>query len=273
MNHEKNDYNGVDDSFTEKDPLNTELEVQIVEERSVSDKCLDVLRNITVEPSMLLFIMAAMISMLTTQNVSLEKACRVNLNFTDEVCTSMRLQEKDNQNEFERSVQRLITKLTAQRTYISATFPTLMALFVGSYSDKTGHRKLFLLVPVTGQLLMCISNMINVYFFNELKLEVLIFTEAILEGFTGGWCVLFLSAFSFVCAITNNEDRTYRMGLINFAMTVGFPVGMGVSGVLLKYGGYYGGYGTAAALHTINLIYNAFVLKDPERTKEQRKVN
>ncbi|XP_045446546.1 solute carrier family 46 member 3-like [Melitaea cinxia] len=60
------------------------------------------------------------------------------------------------------------------------------------------------------------------------------------------------------------------MGLINFSVTVGFPIGMGLSGILLKILGYYGCFGIVSSLHFINLVYTVFILKDPERTHEQK---
>ncbi|KAJ0180104.1 hypothetical protein K1T71_004695 [Dendrolimus kikuchii] len=258
------------EEFTEEDPLEENVANKEAK-RPFFQTCLFVLENVTVEPSMCLFIMGALIAMLTTQNLNLEKACRVNLNYSDEICTSLKTQEISNQNEYEKNAQILLASALAWRTYLSATIPCIIALFVGSWSDKTGHRKMFMIISMIGQFLICINNMINVYFFYELRLEVLVFSEAILEGFTGGWCVCFLSAFAYIGAVTTDETRTFRIGIINFCLTVGFPIGMGLSGVFLKNYGYYGSYGLAASLHFLNIVYNVFILKDPKRSKEQKK--
>lgn len=257
--------------FSETDPLRDD-EPKAEHKRSFGKTCSHVFNNITVEPTMLLFVMSAMIGMMTTQNLNLEKACRVNLNFTDDVCNSLKAQNVDSQNQNERDAQKLLASAMAARTYISATVPCVLALFAGAWSDKTGHRKMFLIISIGGQFLICINNMINVYFFMELPLQVLVYSEAILEGFSGGWCIFFLSAFSYISAITTDETRTFRMGLINFSLTVGFPIGMGLSGVMLSNFGYYGCYGFAASLHLLNMSYNIFVLKEPARSKDQKKV-
>lgn len=265
------DSNLAEKEFTEKDLLRDE-ELEGEAEKSFGESCSHVYRNITVEPSMLLFVMSAIITMMTSQNLNLEKACRVNLNFTDEVCDSLKAQDVDSQNPNEREAQKLLASAMAARTYITATVPCLLALFTGSWSDKTGHRKIFLVISLSGQFLLCINNMINVYFFRQLSLEVLVFSEAFIEGFSGGWCVFFLSAFSYISAITTDKTRTFRMGLINFSLTVGFPIGMGLSGIVLKNFGYYGCYGLSASLHLLNIYYNIFILKEPPRSKEHKKV-
>ncbi|XP_022816276.1 solute carrier family 46 member 3-like [Spodoptera litura] len=263
----KEDTNNED--FTEEHPLKGNGEAEV--KRSFKDKVVYVFKNITLEPSLSMFVLSAMILMTASQNLNLDKACRVNLNFTEEICHSLRMQEVDSQNEYERETQKLLARALSWRTYLSATIPCILALFVGSFSDRTGHRKFFMMVSITGQLLIGINNMIHVYFFNELPLEALIFSEALIEGFTGGWCICFLTAFAFISTITTDETRTFRLGLVSFSVTVAFPIGMGVSGILLKKIGYYGCYGLTSGLQFLNLMYIVFVVRDPKRNKEQKK--
>lgn len=273
-----NSENGMKmEEFSETDPLrqlNEPKERQNEEiKRTFKENCSYVMKNITVEPTMFLFIFAVVTGVLTSQNLNLEKACRVNLNFTTEICDALKAQTLGEQNIYERDVQRLVAAAMAWRTYITATIPCLLALFIGSWSDKTGHRKIFMFTPIIGQILVNINGVINTYFFYELSLEVIVFSEAVLDGLSGSWCVIFLSIFAYISAITTNENRTFRMGLISFSLTVGFPIGMGLSGTLLKSFGYYGCYGLVTCLHFINLVYICFILKDPERTPEQKLVS
>ncbi|GBP87766.1 hypothetical protein EVAR_28648_1 [Eumeta japonica] len=228
--------------FTETDPLNIDSEPEKVEEkRSFKDTLALVGSNITIEPIMVIFVMSSILSALTTQNLNLEKACRVTLNFPDDVCLKLRLQDTAGLNStYEEQVQRVVAAAVSWRSAIAATIPAFLALFVGSYSDRTGRRKLFLITPVIGELLQCISNMINVFFFDKLSLNFLVFTDAIFQALSGGWCIMFLTMFSYISAITDERNRTFRMGLVNFSLTVGFPIGMGISGILLKKTGYYG---------------------------------
>lgn len=273
MNSAKEKIENPKEEYTENDSLRLNVEKEEIESRrSCSETCAYVLKHITVEPTSGLFVLSSILMMLTTQNLSLEKACRVNLNFTEEICHSLKMQDIESQNEYEKATQQLLTKYLGARTYLTATIPCVLALLVGSWSDKTGHRKIFIIIPIIGQILAGISNIVNYYFFLQLRLEVLVFTEAVFESFTGGWCLPFITMFAYVSSITTEKTRTFRLGLINFSMTVGFPIGMGISGVLLKNGGYYSSFGLVIALQTINLLYNIFWLKDPQRTPEQKKV-
>ncbi|CAG5058558.1 unnamed protein product [Parnassius apollo] len=259
--------------LTERDPLKENIEdTKPEEKKTVKATLLNIFSNVTVEPTMFLFMVSLLLTMLTSQNLSLEKACRVNLNFTTDICDSLHAQDIEIQNEYERDTQKLVTSAMAWKTYLSATFPCVLALFVGSWSDRTGRRKVFILIPIAGQMLICINGILNTYFFYELRLEYFMLSEGILEGFSGGWCVCFLVIFTYISAITTIENRTFRMGLINFSLTAGFPVGMGISGILLKTYGYNVCYGLACAVHAVNFTYNFFFLKDTTKTNDQMKV-
>ncbi|XP_013134333.1 PREDICTED: solute carrier family 46 member 3-like [Papilio polytes] len=256
--------------FSETDPLkNKTKDEEQKETKSRKDTILNVVNNVSVEPTAFLFVLATILVLITTQNLSLEKACRVNLNYTSEICDSLRAQNMESQNEYERETQKLIASAMAWKTYLSATIPCVIALFVGSWSDRTGRRKVFIIYPLFGQILVCINALINTYFFHEIRLEYFVLFDGILEGIAGSWCVLFLVVFSYISAITSAENRTFRMGLVNFSMTAGFPIGMGISGIFLKTYGYYGCYGLACALHTTNVIYNLIFLKDTAVKKDQ----
>ncbi|XP_039749014.1 uncharacterized protein LOC120625842 [Pararge aegeria] len=259
------------EEYKETDPLREDVErKEKIIQRTYKETCYYVLKNVTVEPTMFIYIIPSILMVLTSQNLSIEKACRVNLNFSSEICDALREQTLGEQNEYERDVQQLVAKAMSWKTYITATLPCILALFIGSWSDITGHRKCFIMLPITGQILVCVNGFINTYFLTQLNLEVLVFSEAILDGLTGSWCVCLLTLFAYISAATSDDNRTFRMGLVSLSLTVGFPIGMGISGILLKRVGFYGCYGISGGFHFINLLHTIFILKDPKRNAEQK---
>lgn len=264
----------VRDEFKETDPLKENTGAQNEEKtRTFKETCCYAIKNVTVEPTMLLFVSATVLSLFVSQNLILEKACRVNLNYTSDVCDGLKQQTMGQQNEYERDVQKLVAVALAKKTLIAASIPCIMALFVGSWSDKTGRRKIFLLTPLTGQLLIAVNGLINTYFFKQLPLEAVVYPEGVFEGLCGSWCIALLTMYSYISDITTNENRTFRMGLAHFSLTVGFPLGTGVSGILLKTISYYGCYTIVASMNIINLLYTTFILQDPKRSPEQMMVS
>jgi fucose permease len=44
-----------------------------------------------------------------------------------------------------------------------------------------------------------------------------------------------MGVFSYIADITTEEERTLRIGIVNLCFSLGVPIGMAFSGVLLKY--------------------------------------
>nr|CAD7407246.1 unnamed protein product [Timema cristinae] len=56
---------------------------------NLKEKCKHITANITVEPILAAYILPNTLAALATQNLYLEKACRLNLNYSDKVCTEI----------------------------------------------------------------------------------------------------------------------------------------------------------------------------------------
>ncbi|CAH0627266.1 unnamed protein product [Chrysodeixis includens] len=259
------------DDSTEELPLKTETKTGLPD-MTFLEKIKFIKSNITVEPVVALFVMPSVLAMLATQNLNLEKACRVNLGFGDEACTALRLRKRANYTYEEDEVQKLIASVQAWKSVVHTAIPTLLMLFIGAWSDKTGKRKICMLMPIFGEFMTCVLNMINTYFFDEVPVEWTVFMEVIFPALTGGWYTMFLGAFSYLGDITSKDTRTFRIGLLNLCMTVGFPIGMGLSGILLRYLGYYGVFSISAALQFVNFCYVLFVIDDHTWLENKDKV-
>ncbi|KAG6464647.1 hypothetical protein O3G_MSEX014648 [Manduca sexta] len=139
---------------------------------SVREKLMQIRSNITVEPIIACYIMSNVFSGLAVQNLNLEKACRVNLGYDDEVCSALNRRQTENYTMEEAEVQKLTASVQAWKNIVQTAFPCILVLFVGSWSDKTGKRKACILLPIVGEVLCCTSFILNTYFFYELPLEV-----------------------------------------------------------------------------------------------------
>ncbi|CAH2107807.1 unnamed protein product [Euphydryas editha] len=52
-----------------------------------------------------------------------------------------------------------------------------------------------------------------------------VLAEALCPAVTGGWVMIALGVFSYISDITDEESRTFRVGLVNFTFTAGIPIG------------------------------------------------
>ncbi|KAI5645166.1 major facilitator superfamily domain-containing protein [Phthorimaea operculella] len=238
---------------------------------TIREKLKKIKENITVEPIQCCYVMPSVLASLATQNLNLEKACRVNLNYTSEICDALALRQTENYTQYEDEVQRLIASVQAWKNVVQTAIPVFLILFVGAWSDKTGRRKACILMPIVGEFLTCLGFIVNTYYFYELPVEVAALTESIFPAVTGGWFTNFIGVFSYIGDITSVEDRTYRVGLVNLCMSLGYPIGSALSGVLLRWIGYYGIFSLSAGLYLFSLIYGHFYLEDPKRKVVKRK--
>ncbi|GBP81218.1 hypothetical protein EVAR_58056_1 [Eumeta japonica] len=241
--------------------LKSEREINL-DKLSLWQKMLNMKKNITVEPALAMFVVPSVLAMLATQNLNLEKACGVNLKYGNEVCTALRLRKRVNYTAEELQVQNLIATVQAWKNVLHAAIPTILMLFFGAWSDKTGKRKICMLAPIFGEIITCLLNIMNTWLFYQVSVEWTVFMEVIFTSLTGGWYIMTLGTYSYLGDITSKDTRTFRFGILSLCMTIGFPIGMGLSGILLKHLGYYGVFTISLSLQIINFCYVLFWVED-----------
>ncbi|KAJ6643128.1 Solute carrier family 46 member 3 [Pseudolycoriella hygida] len=239
---------------------------------TLSEKLSYVRKHITVEPILACYIVPSVLASLATQNLNLEKACRVNLAYSDDVCDALTRRETANYTNEEKMVQQLVAGMAAWKTVLQSALPCMLILFYGSWSDRHGRRKPCMLIPILGELIAALGLMLCTYFENT-PMEAAGVTEALFPGLTGGWFTMLMGVFSYVADVTSEEDRTLRIGIVNLCFSLGVPIGMAFSGVLLKQIGFYGVFGISASLYLIAFLYGLIFVPEPVSLKKQKELN
>lgn len=153
-------------------------------EMSFGEKIRYIYQHITLEPMVACFVLPSMLLMLGVQNLNLEKACLVNLNYNQTVCDALRLRDTANYKTEEVEIQKLVARMTGWKMAITSAVPCLLILFFGSWSDRHGKRKPCILIPLFGQILMAFSLLLCVYF-DRTPIEAAIFVEVFFPCITG----------------------------------------------------------------------------------------
>lgn len=167
-----------------------------------------VLDSIHVEPFVCCYIVSRTLLILATQNLSLQKACRVNLNLSNETCSALenptaRGSNSGRTHEDEVATQQLVANMLIWQLVIQSSVPCVLAIFVGSWSDRYRKRVPCMLLPMASELLRVVGLLACVYYFYELPMEAVGIMEAVPTSLAGGRMVLFNALFSYVGDVTN----------------------------------------------------------------------
>ncbi|XP_068620285.1 probable peptidoglycan muropeptide transporter SLC46 [Battus philenor] len=239
------------------------------EKRTLREKSKHVLKGIkyyiretTVEPCLFTFMLCTALSSLAVQNMHLEKSCRVNFQYSDEICDRIRDRNTTGLETELNNVQSLVAKVVAWKFPLQTAIPAVMVLFIGAWSDKTKKRKIFILFPFIGEIIANIGLLFATYYFYELSLIGTALIEALPAAFTGSYIIIFMGMFSFMADRTTVENRTFRLGVVTICVSLGTPTGTALSGIILRTLGYYGMFSLLLVLHICSFAYGMIRLED-----------
>lgn len=235
---------------------------------SIQQKWSFLTTNITVEPMVACYVIPSVLSSLATQNLILEKACRVNLAYPDEVCSALSARNTTGLEAEETAVQQMVARMQTWKTPLQSALPAILILFMGAWSDRTGLRKPCMLLPIIGEFFSSVT-LIACTYFDELPMETVVL-EAVWPALTGGWFTMFMGIFSYIADITSVESRTLRIGAANVFLSLGVPIGMALSGILYTKLGFYGVFSISMVCYVMSFVYGLVVIKEPPRVLAER---
>lgn len=225
--------------------------------------------NITVEPVLICYVLPSVMASIATQNLSLEKACRVNLRLDNEICDALSIRNHSGYNDtHEIMTHTLMASMNTWKSVIQSLIPSLLLLFLGSWSDRHQRRKPCIILPILGEICTCIGFLLSTYYFYQLPMEYNAFIEAVPPSLTGGWFAMFMAVFSYVSGLSSVETRTLRIGAVNLFSNVSVTIGIALSGILYNEVGSYGVFSLALAMYVTALTYALFRVKETPKKEE-----
>ncbi|CAG4947120.1 proton-coupled folate transporter-like [Colias croceus] len=222
--------------------------------------------KITVEPYVVCYVLPSVLAGLAVQNLCLEKSCLVNLNYDDKTCTNIMQGRTHNLTEQEQNVQKMVASMTAWSFPLQTAVPGILALFVGAWSDRTGNRKRFMVLPILGKLISVVGIILSTVFFRQVGVNETAVIEGLPPALAGGRVAMTMAVYSYITDITSESERTFRLGIITAILTLSRPIGLALSGIMTKRFGYYGVFTVACAFYLTGFVY--IVLRLKEKTKK-----
>lgn len=223
--------------------------------------------NVTVEPFVICYVLPSVLAGLAVQNLCLEKSCLVNLKYDEQTCWHIMKGRTQNYTEEEKNVQRMVAGMTAWSFPLQTALPGILILFLGAWSDRTGNRKAFMVMPILGKLLSILGIILSTVFFLQVGLNETALLEGLLPALAGGRVAMTMAVYSYITDITSASERTFRLGIITAILTLSRPVGLALSGIMTKNFGYYGVFFVACVFYLIGFVYIVLRLKEKNKSK------
>ncbi|XP_075981401.1 lysosomal proton-coupled steroid conjugate and bile acid symporter SLC46A3-like [Anticarsia gemmatalis] len=228
--------------------------------------------KITVEPFVICYVLPSVLAGLAVQNLCLEKSCLVNLRYDERTCRHIMQGRTHNYTEQERNVQTIVASMTAWSFPLQTALPGILALFVGAWSDRTGNRKTFMVLPILGKLISAIGIILTTVFFLQVGVNETALIEGLPPALAGGRVAMTMAVYSYITDITSDTERTFRLGIITAILTLSRPIGLALSGIMTKRFGYYGVFMVACVFYLFGFVYIVLRLKEkPKKTVEGEK--
>ncbi|XP_012158008.1 proton-coupled folate transporter isoform X1 [Ceratitis capitata] len=224
-------------------------------------------KKISVEPTMFLYMFAFMITSVVEQDFFVQKACRVNNNFSEEICSNIKADENA---AYKKQVQITTAKFHQIESISAHVFPIILALFLGSFSDRRG-RKFPLLMGLTGKLIYSVMIVVNARM-KTWPLEYVIYTATLPSALTGADVAIFASCFAYISDISTLKNRTLRVTILDICYLSAMPTGVAL-GSHLFYNAFNKSYADMftlnASLLALSIVYTLLALKWQTTAKQR----
>lgn len=217
--------------------------------------------NVSVEPVLFVCNLCSQISYVSSQDLMVEKACKVNFGLSEDVCGS--LKEHDDS---QKAVQDLVSSFLMYRSIFETAIQVVWVLVLGSWSDRWGRR-----MPLMFSL-ACLLLESAVYLIISLcpscRMEVILI-GSLPYSLSGGTHGLLMLCFAHLADLSKPRRRTTRMGFLDAAYYLGAPVGTALVGPLLDAGGYVAAFPAVIAIYGVCILYVAVRIHRPQQSTSQ----
>ncbi|XP_017791120.1 PREDICTED: proton-coupled folate transporter isoform X2 [Habropoda laboriosa] len=187
--------------------------------------CCTWMKEVSVEPTMWLYMMAYMITSVVEQAFFVHKACRVDHGYSEEDCANLNYNET-----MKAEVQVTVSDFHQWNNIAGHVVPIILALFFGNWSDRRG-RKLPLLLGLLGKFVYSFMVVIN-SIMDTWNLETLVYTASLPMGMLGGDVAIFGSCFAYISDISTVEQRTLRITILDVLYLTTMPTGVALGSYL-----------------------------------------
>ena len=223
------------------------------------------LTEITVEPVLFLYMLSTFSQYALFQDLVYSKVCwaKYNASVCDNLHDTVYKVELDD-------VQTNSSHWILMST-ITLVIPSLLiAIYLGSWSDRFG-RKWPVVIPPFGGALSCLVYIL-ISFKEDAPVAWILFASS-LSGLSGGFVSCIMSCMTYVAAVSTEEKRTVRISRLEAMTFLGGTIGPFVSGSMLQVTGHGYAFCFMMVSYALAVLYAIFLVRDIyDGTEQEGKV-
>lgn len=227
---------------------------------------------VTLEPVAFFAFFSGVLSSTASETISTDKVCRVKLEIDDDICFNIQRLSHPH-DEYSKMVYDYMSLHSLWENIVASCLPCVLLLFIGGWSDRTGHRKLILLLPVIGRSLQIFNSFVNAILFHQIPLEYHMFFNAFFVYLFGGPSLMLFALFTYVIVTSSVKHRIYRLTSINVCATTGAMLGISFCRFIQSIVGYYPILLLSLIMNAMNSMYIIYRVSDPKRNAEELMVS
>lgn len=210
---------------------------------------------VTVEPMLFLYFLSSVMSTFVSTNMLLHKGCDPNATAAPDLMVSSRCLMEDD-------AQRGVSFVNVWKHIIQEVLSLVFIMFAGPWSDNHGRRRRPLLyVPVLGQIL---CDALNVLFSALWWVSPMVtgVTQSVVVSLTGSYHCFFIGMFAYLSDVTDDTNRTMRIGFASAILPLAATVGTLSAGFLNVRFGFAGVFAMCMAINALALCLGATFVYD-----------
>ncbi|KAG7163803.1 Proton-coupled folate transporter-like 8 [Homarus americanus] len=211
--------------------------------------------SISVEPVLFLHSLGFFTQLVTSENFTLERFCRVILNESFDNCAVM---NDGHHIDLQVKVQKLESVFTFYGNLTATIISILLISFIASWSDKRG-RRVPILLSLTGHILRSVVYLVESLFPSWTPYILLL--GFFFRSIGGGAVMLLMASFSHIADCTNMDSRHRRMAIMSACLYLGAPCGTLLGAWIYNRKGYIWNFSVTLLLDCCILGLAAFIVK------------
>ena len=214
-------------------------------------------KQITIEPVVFLYMLAIYMNIPTDEALLYRQVC---FQFYNQSFCSAITEHLVLPTSIEQKIQRQTSIYLMYLNFVYSIPSILMTIFCGAWSDKYSYKIPMILANI-GCILATIVNICVSRLRTDLSIELLFLSNIFISLF-GSTSTMFSIVYNYITHITNHQNRTVRIAMLESCLLFGSTIGLIVSGPLLDWFHFATVFSIVIIIHLVNILYIIFYVRE-----------